>query len=783
MAQPDNNTQLSSAFKTFFERETLTGVNFNDWYRSLRIFLRVADTYDYLYKPCPNQPLETASEEDKAAWKAEYKKHNDVACLMLGKISPALQKQFESYPPQLMLAEIKKMFEKPQAVEIYDLVDALHSCKQAPGKSMSAHVLEMKGFERQGPYTLSTYHKKGRENKPKPQANKKDKSKGKTDKNKKVVPYQPKPKHNPLKRKENPNKDQTCHQCHIAGHWKRNCPLYLEELRKNKDKAEQVFTFRDLKRKGNRLMVNNICKWAMEHKQQLKPYDVVSMNGVFEIDMNNNVSKNNNNSIFSINKKRKLDLDSSYLWHCRLAHIGKTSMQKLQHEELLESINDESFDKCESCISGKITKKPFNNIERATDLLGLIHTDVCGPLRHVSRKALRSDRGGEYLSQEFKDYLRKNGIVQHLSSPYTPHQNGVSERRNRTLLDMVRSMFNLTTLPLSFWDYTLESVVRILNMVPTKKVDKTPYEIWHGKAPNLSYLKRLLLLFSTENKVIVARYGNFLERDLISQKLSGRDNNLEDDHMDTLPSENTSEIPIESESLGSLPELIPVYRSERTTRAPNRLYLNIEVEDDEVGDLGEPANYKAAMLDPDKVVRSKWLYKKKTDMDGKVHTYKARLVAKGCTQTYGIDYQETFSPVADIRAIMILIAIAAYYDMRFGYVDPKYPNRVCKLQRSIYGLKQASCQWNKRFDEEIKKFKFIQNHDEPCVYRKASGSDVVFLILYVDDILIMGNNIPRLKEVKDYLGKCFDMKDLGEAAYILGIKIYIDRSRRLIELS
>nr|GFC93897.1 hypothetical protein [Tanacetum cinerariifolium] len=74
------------------------------------------DTYDYLYKPCPDQPLETASEEDIAAWKAEYKKHNDVACLMLGKMSSALQKQFESYHPQLMLAELKKMFVKPQAV-------------------------------------------------------------------------------------------------------------------------------------------------------------------------------------------------------------------------------------------------------------------------------------------------------------------------------------------------------------------------------------------------------------------------------------------------------------------------------------------------------------------------------------------------------------------------------------------------------------------------------------------------------------------------------------------
>nr|GFB58452.1 retrotransposon protein, putative, Ty1-copia subclass [Tanacetum cinerariifolium] len=189
--------------------------------------------------------------------------------------------------------------------------------------------------------------------------------------------------------------------------------------------------------------------------------------------------------------------------------------------------------------------------------------------------------------------------------------------------------------------------------------------------------------FPPENKVIVARYGNFIERDLISQKFSGRDNDLEDDHMDTLPSQNTSKILVESESLGSPPELILVYE--------------------------------------------------------------------------------------DI-----------YMEQPEGYVDPKYPNCVCKLQIYIYGLKQASRQWNKRFDEEIKEFGFIQNHDEPCVYRKASGSDVVFLILYVADILIMGNNIPGLKEVKDYLGKCFSMKDLGEAAYILGIKIYKDRSRWLI---
>nr|GEX35397.1 putative retrotransposon protein [Tanacetum cinerariifolium] len=188
-------------------------------------------------------------------------------------------------------------------------------------------------------------------------------------------------------------------------------------------------------------------------------------------------------------------------------------------------------------------------------------------------------------------------------------------------------------------------------------------------------------------------------------------------------------------------------------------------------------------------------------MDGNIHIYKAPLVAKGFTQTLGIDYEETFSPVADISVIRILIAIAAYYDYEIwqmdvktaflngyineevymeqpeGFVNPKYPNRVCKLKRSIYGLKQASRQWNKRFDDEIKKFGFTQNRDEPYVYIKSSGSNITFLILYVDDMLIMGNSIPMLQSVKTYLGKCFAMKDLvyrGDLKRELRVSCYTD---------
>ena len=118
-----------------------------------------------------------------------------------------------------------------------------------------------------------------------------------------------------------------------------------------------------------------------------------------------------------------------------------------------------------------------------------------------------------------------------------------------------------------------------------------------------------------------------------------------------------------------------------------------------------------------------------------------------------------------------------------GFVNAKHPNRVCKLEKSIYGLKQASRSWNLCFHEKFKEFGFSRSEDEFCVYIKASGSIVTFLVLYVDDILLIGNDVPTLNEVKSWLGKCFSMKDLGEASYILGIRILRDRKKRLIGLS
>ena len=182
-------------------------------------------------------------------------------------------------------------------------------------------------------------------------------------------------------------------------------------------------------------------------------------------------------------------------------------------------------------------------------------------------------------------------------------------------------------------------------------------------------------------------------------------------------------------------------------------------------------------------------------------------MAKCYRQWQGVDYDETFSPVSMIKSIRTLLAIAAHQDYEIwqmdvktaflngnleeevymiqpeGFTSSEHPERVCSLKRSIYGLKQASRSWNMRFDEAIKSYDFIKNVDEPCVYKKLSGSAITFLVLYVDDILLIGNDVGMLSSVKAWLSQNFSMKDLGEASYILGIKIYRDRSKRMLGLS
>ena len=357
--------------------------------------------------------------------------------------------------------------------------------------------------------------------------------------------------------------------------------------------------------------------------------------------------------------------------------------------------------------------------------------------------------------------------------------------------------------------------------------------------------KGYYFLNRSENTIIVARNAFFLEREFLSRRKSGRKIDL--DEIEDPQVVSTSDIPQgvvdrepdESQGVVIANEEQTLRRSGRVSRQPDRYvgYLITTCGDLWLLESCEPTTYDGAITGNDsekwlgamrsemdsmyenqvwdlvdlpegsRTVDCKWLYKVKNDMDGNPSIYKARLVARGFTQIYGVDFVETFSPVASVRSIRIVLAIAAYHDYEIwqmdvktaflngfleevvymtqpeGFLDPSNPNKVCKLKRSIYGLKQASRSWNFRFDQVIKKFDFLRSEEEPCVYMKFSGSKVVILVLYVDDILLIGNDIPMLVSVKTWLGKNFQMKDLGEAQYILGMKIYRDRSKKILGLN
>ncbi|KAL8097443.1 hypothetical protein AgCh_030536 [Apium graveolens] len=362
-------------------------------------------------------------------------------------------------------------------------------------------------------------------------------------------------------------------------------------------------------------------------------------------------------------------------------------------------------------------------------------------------------------------------------------------------------------LPVFLWGYALETSTYLLNKVPSKSVPQTPYEIWKERKPSLknvkiwgcpAYVKKvdpdklesrsvkcnfvgypketLGYYFYTDHRVFVSRHATFLEKEFILEGNSGSKIELDE----------------------------PIRRTGRVSRQPERYYGLVIENGNELSiiDDDNPVTYNEAMSSVDsekwhsamksemesmytnqvwtlveapegvKPIGCKWVYKRKIGADDQVETYKARLVAKSFKQRQGIDFDETFSPLALLKSIRILLAIAAYYDYEIWQMDVKTAflngeleeevymtqpegflskgneHLVCKLLRTIYGLRQASRRWNIHFDETIKEFGFIKNIDEPCVYKKVSGS-----------------------------------ADLGETSYILGMKIYRDRSRRMIGLT
>ncbi|GJZ74889.1 ribonuclease H-like domain-containing protein [Tanacetum coccineum] len=195
------------------------------------------------------------------------------------------------------------------------------------------------------------------------------------------------------------------------------------------------------------------------------------------------------------------------------------------------------------------------------------------------------------------------------------------------------------------------------------------------------------------------------------------------------------------------------------------------------------------------LVRSMWLFKHKFHADGTLSRYKARLVANGSNQQHGVDFDETFSPVvkpATIRTVLSLavsrqwpihqldvknaflngdLSETVYMHQPPGFVDSRYPNHVCLLQRSLYGLKQAPRAWFQRFAGYATRAGFSPSRCDSSLFIYTQGSQVAYLLIYVDDIILTASSPVLLQQIVDSLHKEFDMTDLGALNYFLGISV------------
>uniref|UniRef100_A0A2N9FZB6 Integrase catalytic domain-containing protein n=1 Tax=Fagus sylvatica TaxID=28930 RepID=A0A2N9FZB6_FAGSY len=462
-------------------------------------------------------------------------------------------------------------------------------------------------------------------------------------------------------------------------------------------------------------------------------------------------------------------------------------------------------------------------------------------------KIFRTDNAMEYRDSQFLDFIHTQGTIIQRSCAGTSQQNGRAERKHRHILDSVRAFLISASCPERFWGEAALTAVYTINRLPSSALQNvTPFECLYGTPASYSSLRVFgcacfVLLQPHEHSKLEPRsrlccfLGYGIEHkgyrcwDPISQRLRiSRHDPVLDQTPDLPLADPPADSPASPQQLAPPVDpvtdqtpLLPLRRSDRVRAPPAHLrdYSCFSA----VLSLHEPHTYREACTNPlwqqamteelqalekthtwdlvdlppgKSAIGCKWVYKIKTKSDGSIERYKARLVAKGYAQEYGIDYEETFAPVARITSVRSLLAIAAVHqwplfqmDVKNAFLNgdlteevymqapPGYsdcPDKVCLLRRALYGLKQAPRAWFAKFSSIVHQFGFSSSSHDTALFIRRSDKGMILLLLYVDDMIITGDDHSGISDFKLFLHQQFEMKDLGHLSYFLGLEVSSD---------
>ncbi|KAL0559260.1 hypothetical protein IC582_003857 [Cucumis melo] len=473
-----------------------------------------------------------------------------------------------------------------------------------------------------------------------------------------------------------------------------------------------------------------------------------------------------------------IDSDT-YQWHLRLSHA---SPEKLRHLISINNLNSITKFVPFNCLNCKLAKQPALSFSKSTSIcdkpFDLIYSDIWGPaptsivhgyryyvlfiddfsrftwiyfLKHRSElsrtyiefanmirtqfscpiKTLRTDNALEYKDSTLLSFLSQQGTLVQRSCPHTSQQNGRAERKHRHILD---SSTPDNELAQSASTSATSDQSSISDGNPDPPPDIPPRRSTRVREPPI---------------------------------------HLQDYHCFF--------------TIVSLIE--PTSYQEASTDPLWQKAMN-----DELQALEKTHTWDYVDLPPGKrPIGCKWIYKIKTHSDGTIERYKARLVAKGYSQEYGIDYEETFAHVARMTSVRCLLGVAAAKQWPLLQMDVKNaflngtlseevymkptpgtsspPHKVCLLRRALYSLKQAPRAWFATFSSTITQLGFTSSPHDTALFTRYTPQGIVLLLLYVDDMIITGNDPQAISDLQHYLGQHFEMKDLGSLNYFLGLEV------------